>query len=42
VTPADLADVGGYILGSWAVGYCGGYMVKIVRRIMEVIGLGSG
>jgi len=39
---SDLVDVGGYALMSWAIGYCGGYMVKIVRRLMEIVGGGSG
>jgi len=42
VTVADFVEVGGYCLASWAIGYCGGYAVKYVRRLMEIIGGGSG
>lgn len=38
----DLVDAAGYMLLAWAAGYTFGYLLKVIRKIFEVSGLGGG
>lgn len=41
MTPEDFGTIAGFFFLSWAIGYCAGYLFKVVRRIFEVSGGGS-
>jgi hypothetical protein len=36
-TTADVAELSGYILLAWVLGYCGGFLVKTATKAVEMV-----